>query len=54
MRRYRFNTDGVGKTVAAAGFVDAARISGVLILTHRRLLVDQFERDLKEHGYGHA
>ena len=30
-----------GKTVAAAAFVDAARITGVLILTHRRLLVDQ-------------
>jgi superfamily II DNA or RNA helicase len=25
---------------------------GVLILTHRRLLVDQFLRDLKEQGYG--
>jgi hypothetical protein len=25
----------------------------VLILTHRRLLVDQFTRDLKEQGYGH-
>ncbi len=25
---------------------------GVLILTHRRLLVDQFMRDLKEQGYG--
>ena len=28
-----------GKTIAAAGFVEAARTLGVLILTHRRLLV---------------
>jgi hypothetical protein len=54
VRRYRFkHPTASGKTVAAAGFVDAARITGVLILTHRRLLVDQFERDLKTHGYGH-
>ncbi len=38
--------------MAAAGFVDACRTAGVLILTHRRLLVDQFQRDLKEQGYG--
>ena len=34
------------------GFVDAATITGVLILTHRRLLVEQFKRDLTQHGYG--
>ncbi len=54
VRRYRFkHPTASGKTVAAAGFVEAARITGVLILTHRRLLVDQFHRDLREHGYGH-
>ncbi len=54
VRRYRFkHPTASGKTVAAAAFVDAARITGVLILTHRRLLVDQFERDLKEQGYAH-
>jgi ribonuclease E len=53
-RRYRFkHPTASGKTVAAAGFVEAARITGVLILTHRRLLVDQFERDLREQGYAH-
>src|SRR5207247_4837773 len=42
-RRYRFkHPTASGKTIAAAGFVDAARTTGVLILTHRRLLVDQF------------
>ncbi len=52
-RRYRFkHPTASGKTVAAAGFVDACRTAGVLILTHRRLLVDQFQRDLKEQGYG--
>jgi len=54
VRRYRFkHPTASGKTVAAAAFVDAAKITGVLILTHRRLLVDQFERDLKEQGYAH-
>ena len=54
IRRYRFkHPTASGKTVAAAAFVDAAKITGVLILTHRRLLVDQFERDLKEQGYAH-
>ena len=54
VRRYRFkHPTASGKTVAAAAFVDAARITGVLILTHRRLLVDQFKRDLTEQGYGH-
>ena len=52
-RRYRFkHPTASGKTVAAAGFVDACRMAGVLILTHRRLLVDQFQRDLREQGYG--
>ena len=53
IRRYRFrHPTASGKTIAAAGFVEAARTEGVLILTHRRLLVDQFRRELKEHGYG--
>ena len=53
VRRYRFkHPTASGKTVAAAGFVEACRTVGVLILTHRRLLVDQFMRDLKEQGYG--
>src|SRR3954454_17879202 len=52
VRRYRFrHPTASGKTIAAAGFVEAARTEGVLILTHRRLLVDQFRRELKEHGY---
>jgi ribonuclease E len=52
-RRYRFkHPTASGKTVAAAGFIDACRTAGVLILTHRRLLVDQFQRDLREQGYG--
>ncbi|HEY2327186.1 MAG TPA: DEAD/DEAH box helicase family protein [Gaiellaceae bacterium] len=53
VRRYRFrHPTASGKTIAAAGFVEAARTEGVLILTHRRLLVDQFRRELGEHGYG--
>jgi ribonuclease E len=53
IRRYRFrHPTASGKTIAASGFVEAARTEGVLILTHRRLLVDQFRRDLTEHGYG--
>ena len=52
-RRYRFrHPTASGKTIAAAGFVDAARTLGVLILTHRRLLVSQFQRDLAKEGYG--
>jgi superfamily II DNA or RNA helicase len=52
-RRYRFrHPTASGKTIAAAGFVDAARELGVLILTHRRLLVAQFKRDLTTEGYG--
>ncbi|MFY9580036.1 MAG: DEAD/DEAH box helicase family protein, partial [Gaiellaceae bacterium] len=53
VRRYRFrHPTASGKTIAAAGFVEAARTLGVLILTHRRLLVAQFERDLTDEGYG--
>jgi hypothetical protein len=53
IRRYRFrHPTASGKTIAAAGFVEAARTVGVLILTHRRLLVTQFNRELKDEGYG--
>ena len=53
VRRYRFrHPTASGKTIAAAGFVEAARGLGVLILTHRRLLVSQFTRDLTTEGYG--
>jgi ribonuclease E len=52
-RRYRFrHPTASGKTIAAAGFVEAARTEGVLILTHRRLLVSQFNRELTDEGYG--
>jgi ribonuclease E len=52
-RRYRFrHPTASGKTIAAAGFVEGARSLGVLILTHRRLLVSQFHRELKAEGYG--
>jgi ribonuclease E len=52
-RRFRFrHPTASGKTIAAAGFVEAARTMGVLILTHRRLLVNQFRRDLTTEGYG--
>ena len=51
-RRYRFrHPTASGKTIAAAGFVDAARTLGVLILTHRRLLITQYQRDLTAEGY---
>jgi ribonuclease E len=53
IRRYRFrHPTASGKTIAAAGFVEAARSMGVLILTHRRLLVSQFNRELAAEGYG--
>jgi ribonuclease E len=53
VRRYRFrHPTASGKTIAAAGFVEAARRLGILILTHRRLLVSQFTRDLTTEGYG--
>jgi superfamily II DNA or RNA helicase len=52
-RRYRFrHPTASGKTIAAAGFVEAARTLGVLILTHRRLLVSQFNRELTAEEYG--
>jgi len=51
-RRFWFeHATGAGKTVAAVGFVEASRTGGVLILTHRRNLVDQFIGELKDHGY---
>ncbi len=53
VRRYRFrHPTASGKTIAAAGFVEAAKTLGILILTHRRLLVSQFQRDLTTEGYG--
>jgi ribonuclease E len=53
VRRFRFrHPTASGKTIAAAGFVEAARTLGVLILTHRRLLVSQFTGDLTTEGYG--
>src|SRR5205807_2531524 len=51
-RRFRFrHPTASGKTIAAAGFVESARSLGVLILTHRRLLVSQFTGDLTTEGY---
>ena len=51
-RRFWFeHATGAGKTVAAMGFVEATRTGGVLILTHRRNLVDQFNGELKTRGY---
>jgi superfamily II DNA or RNA helicase len=52
-RRFWFeHATGAGKTVAAVGFIDASRTGGVLILTHRRNLVDQFIGEIKDRGYG--
>ncbi len=51
-RRFWFeHATGAGKTVAAMGFVEASRTGGVLILTHRRNLVEQFEGELRTRGY---
>jgi ribonuclease E len=51
-RRFWFeHATGAGKTVAALGFVEASRTGGVLILTHRRNLVDQFMGELRTRGY---
>ncbi len=51
-RRFWFeHATGAGKSVAALGFVEASRTAGVLILTHRRNLVDQFEGELRDRGY---
>ncbi|MGX6448718.1 DEAD/DEAH box helicase, partial [Patulibacter sp. S7RM1-6] len=52
-KRFWFeHATGAGKTVAAMGFVEACRTGGVLILTHRRNLVDQFIDELQTRGYG--
>jgi ribonuclease E len=51
-KRFWFeHATGAGKTVAALGFVEASRTGGVLILTHRRNLVDQFHGELRQRGY---
>jgi len=51
-RRFWFeHATGAGKTVAAVGFVEATRTGGVLILTHRRNLVDQFIGEISDRGY---
>ena len=51
-KRFWFeHATGAGKTVAALGFVEASRCGGVLILTHRRNLVDQFIGELRDRGY---
>jgi superfamily II DNA or RNA helicase len=51
-KRFWFeHATGAGKTVAALGFVEASRTGGVLILTHRRNLVDQFLGELRDRGY---
>ncbi|WP_210491457.1 DEAD/DEAH box helicase family protein [Patulibacter sp. SYSU D01012] len=52
-KRFWFeHATGAGKTVAAMGFVEACRTGGILILTHRRNLVDQFIDELQTRGYG--
>ena len=51
-RRFWFeHATGAGKTVAAVGLVEASRTGGVLILTHRRNLVDQFIGEISDRGY---
>ncbi len=51
-KRFWFeHATGAGKTVAAMGFVEASRTGGILILTHRRNLVDQFNDELRTRGY---
>src|SRR5205085_1787825 len=51
-RRFWFeHATGAGKTVAALGFVEASRTGGILILTHRRNLVDQVNGELRDRGY---
>ena len=37
--------------MAAVGFIDATRTGGVLILTHRRNLVEQFIGEISDRGY---
>ena len=51
-RRFWFeHATGAGKTVAAVGFIEASKTGGVLILTHRRNLVDQFIGEISDRGY---
>ena len=51
-RRFWFeHATGAGKTVAAVGFIEATQTGGVLILTHRRNLVDQFIGEISDRGY---
>ncbi len=51
-KRFWFeHATGAGKTVAALGFVEASSTGGILILTHRRNLVDQFHGELRDRGY---
>jgi superfamily II DNA/RNA helicase len=51
-RRFWFeHATGAGKSVAALGFVESCRTGGILILTHRRNLVDQFIGELVDRGY---
>ncbi|HEY7962426.1 MAG TPA: DEAD/DEAH box helicase family protein [Solirubrobacteraceae bacterium] len=51
-KRFWFeHATGAGKTVAALGFVEASQTGGILILTHRRNLVEQFHGELRERGY---
>src|SRR4051812_41343899 len=51
-KRFWFeHATGAGKTVAALGFVEASRTGGILILPHRRNLVDQFHGELRDRGY---
>jgi ribonuclease E len=51
-RRFWFeHATGAGKTVAAVGFIESSRTGGVLILTHRRNLVDQFIGEISDRGY---
>ena len=51
-KRFWFeHATGAGKTVAALGFVEGSRTGGILILTHRRNLVDQFLGELRDRGY---
>jgi ribonuclease E len=51
-KRFWFeHATGAGKTVAALGFVESSQTGGVLILTHRRNLVDQFLGELRQRGY---
>ncbi|HKH23041.1 MAG TPA: DEAD/DEAH box helicase family protein [Solirubrobacterales bacterium] len=51
-RRFWFeHATGSGKTVAAVGFIEASRTGGILILTHRRNLVDQFMGEISDRGY---